>query len=191
MTTNINDGELWHIRPIEGTKYNNHWQPEIKGDLEIRPGGHQAFRLRYDHERQGLVVLMMGLAHKHPVTGKRFLYSVIVEDWREVAFIPFQSIVEPDPRLCDSECYKWVIEQGKPGSDAFPDVTPFDPDVFYKCINGCSDPSGQRFTWFTTKGEQSANFCEACATEWRDRFKHTACGSSLVISKPSGENTRT
>lgn len=123
---------FWNLHPIDGTKYDQHWQPDMKGDLEIRPGGHQPMRLHFDADRKGLVVLMQGLAYVNPNTCERFVFAAVVEDWREVGFIPFTSSAEADPKLCDKEgCghqYKMHSDMlfgfRQVGHNAYPDVIP-------------------------------------------------------------------
>lgn len=90
---------LWNIRTIEDGKYGPRWQPTMCGEIEIAAGGRQQpFRLRCDEDRGGLCVLMQGVAYKSP-SGRLMTHPLIVEDWREVGFIPFRSEAVPDPSM--------------------------------------------------------------------------------------------
>lgn len=53
-----------------------------------------------------------------------------------------------------------------------------------KCINECQDPAEQNFTWPTSKGPMSANFCGVCAAASWDKYKNTPSFQSIIIDAP-------
>lgn len=53
-----------------------------------------------------------------------------------------------------------------------------------KCINECTDPAEQNFTWNTSKGAMSANLCGVCASNTWNKYKNTPSFQSIIIDAP-------
>lgn len=49
------------------------------------------------------------------------------------------------------------------------------------CIQGCTDKAEHNFTWNTSNGVMSANFCGVCASDWWNKYRYTLAGETLTI----------
>ena len=56
-----------------------------------------------------------------------------------------------------------------------------------KCIQ-CEKLATQNFQWPTSKGAQSANLCNDCASKWWAAYKNTDAGQCLTIRPTGGQH---